>query len=100
MCVVTVPDLDHQLSEGGAFLGVVGPAAGHEGVEGGGALVWFGQPDALFQLVDHIPVLQPEERLLPTAYYLPQAHRCGRGRGDKGRRESYSPHPQSCHGSS
>ena len=53
----SVPYLDHQLSEGGSFLGVVGPAAGHKGVEGGGALLWFGQPDALFQLVDHIPVL-------------------------------------------
>lgn len=69
-----IPDFDHQLSEAGSLLGVVGPAAGHERVERRGAVVWLGQPDPLFQLVDHVSVLQPEKWLLPVAHYLPHAY--------------------------
>lgn len=69
-----LPDLDHQLGEVGSLSGVVGPAAGHERVEGRRAVVWFGQPDSLLQLVDHVSVLEPEKRLLPAAHYLPHAH--------------------------
>lgn len=69
-----LPDLHHQLGEVWPLPVVVGPAAGHEGVEGWGAVLRLGQPDALFQLVDHVPVLQPEERLLAVTHDLPHAH--------------------------
>lgn len=71
---LSLPDLYHQLSEAGSLSGVVGPAAGHEGVEGRRAVVWLGQPDSLFQLVYYVSVLEPEKWLLPTTHYLPHAH--------------------------
>lgn len=70
------PDLDHQLGEAGSLSGVVGPAAGHEGVQRWGAGFRLGQPDPLLQLVDNVSVFQPEKRLLPIAHYLPHAHGC------------------------
>lgn len=71
-----VPDLEHQLGEPGSLSGVVGPAAGHERVQRGGAGFWLGQPDPLLQLVDNVSVFEPEKRLLPVAHYLPHAHGC------------------------
>lgn len=76
LTVIAVPDFDHELRETGPLSVVVGPAAGHERVESRGAVVRFGQPDALLQLVDHVFVLQPEKRLLPLAHDLPHAHGC------------------------
>lgn len=54
-------------------MGVVAPAAGHERVQGRRALLRFGQPVALFQLVNHITVVQPVERLFTSANNLPHA---------------------------
>lgn len=71
-----LPDLDHQLREAGPLSGVVGPAAGHEGVQRWGAGFRLGQPDPLLQLVDNVSVFQPEKGLLPEAHYLPHAHGC------------------------
>ena len=73
----SVPDLEDQVGEGGSLPGVVGPAAGHEGVERRGAVLGFGKADPLLQLVDHVPVLQPEERLLTPTQDLPQTHGWG-----------------------
>lgn len=71
-----VPDLDHEFSETGSLIVIVGPAAGHERVESRRTVVWFGQPDALLQLVDHISVFQPEKWLLTATHDLPHTHSC------------------------
>lgn len=70
-----VPQLAHKLGEAGSLTGAVGPAAGHEGVKCRWAPLGFGQTDALLQLVYHILVFQPEERLLTSTHNLPHANR-------------------------
>lgn len=61
---VRVPEGAGQLAEGGADLRLVGPAAGEQGVDGRRAVRGLVEPDAGLQVVDDLPVLQPEERLL------------------------------------
>lgn len=70
-----IPQTAHQLSKVGSLSGVIAPAAGHERVKGGRAVLRLGQSHALLQLVDDILVFQPEERLLTPTHDLPHTHR-------------------------
>lgn len=72
--VLCVPQGADELAEGGPTMRLVGPAAGQHGVHGGRAALRFGEPDTGLELVDHLPVLQPEERLLAHGEDLPHAH--------------------------
>lgn len=49
---------------------------GRQRVDCGGAELRFGESDPGLQLVDHLAVLQPEERLLGHGEDLPHAHAC------------------------
>lgn len=59
-----MPQGADELAEGGSTTWLVGPAVGQHGVHGGWAALRFGEPDPRLKLVDHLPVLKPEERLL------------------------------------
>lgn len=69
-----VPQGADELPEAGPGVRLVGPAAGEQGVDGGRAVLWFGESNSRLQLVDHLPVLQPEERLLGHREDLPHTH--------------------------
>lgn len=74
-----LPQVADKLLKLGPLVGVVVPAARHEGVEDGRAVVRLGQAVAFLQHADHVLVLQPEEGLLPEAQDLPHAHGCRAG---------------------
>lgn len=59
-----MPQGADQLAEGGPALWLISPAVAEEGVHGGGTALGFGEPDSRLQVVDHLPVLHPEEGLL------------------------------------
>lgn len=68
------PEGADELAEAGAAVRFVGPAAGQQGVECGWAVLGFGESNSTLQLVDHLPILQPEERLLGHWEDLPHTH--------------------------
>lgn len=68
------PERADELAEGGSAVRLVGPAAGEQAVDLGGTLLWFGKANSRLQLVDHLTVFQPEERLLGHRENLPDAH--------------------------
>lgn len=69
-----VPQVADQLVEGGPALWLVGPAVAEQGVHGRGAALGLGEPDPRLQVVDHLPVLHPEEGLLAQREDLPRAN--------------------------
>lgn len=69
-----VPKGANKVPEGGASLWLKGPAAGDQGIDGGGTALWFEEANSRLQLVDDLPVLQPEERLLSHREDLPNTH--------------------------
>lgn len=58
------PEGAGKLAKAGTATGLIGPAAGKQRVDDGWAELRFVESNARFQLGDHLPVLQPEERLL------------------------------------
>lgn len=73
---LSLPQAANQILELGPLVGVVVPAARHQGVEDGWAEVGLGQAVAPLQHPDHVLVLQPEEGLPAVAQDLPHAHSC------------------------
>lgn len=59
-----VPQGADELAEVGSGMRLIGPAAGEHGVYGGRAELRFGESNSRLQLVDYLPILQPEEWLL------------------------------------
>lgn len=61
---------------------LIGPAAHEQGVDGRRTELRFVESNAGLQLIDHLTVLQPEERLLGHGEDLPNAHTCGPTKAD------------------
>ena len=63
-----------EVLEVGPLGGFVGPAEGHDAVEGGGAVGGHGQPLAVLYPADHVVVLDALEWLDAVHQDLPHAH--------------------------
>lgn len=68
------PEGADELAEAGPGVRLVGPAAGEQRVDGGRTEVRLGESNSRLQLNDHLPVLQPGERLLGRGEYLPHTN--------------------------
>lgn len=69
-----IPELGFELCEAGSLARVVGPALGHQAVQGRGAVVGHGQTLSVLYPADDIVVLHPLEGFDSVDEDLPHTH--------------------------